>query len=311
MKFTFVIPDSLPEMTVKVFLEEQLLIPRKIRHFLRIKKHILINQEEVHWHQTIKSGDECQLIFDLEDYPTKEIVWGNPNLVQEVYQDQHLIIVNKPEGMKTHGNQPEEIALLNHVSAYVGQTCYVVHRLDKETSGLVLFAKNPFILPILNRLLEKKEISREYWALVEGKIGAKELIYRDKIGRNRHDRRKRIVDSKNGQYAETHITRLKSFQNKTSLVRCRLKTGRTHQIRVHLSHHNHPISGDPLYNSSSKTSRLMLHAYKLSFTHPLTLKQLSFTALSDSFEREIKQNESGTEIGHSLEFDFVVPPPHS
>ncbi|WP_150114549.1 RluA family pseudouridine synthase [Streptococcus sp. oral taxon 431] len=290
MKFTFVIPDSLPEMTVKVFLEEQLLIPRKIRHFLRIKKHILINQEEVHWHQTVKSGDECQLIFDEEDYPTKEIVWGNPNLVQEVYQDQHLIIVNKPEGMKTHGNQPEEIALLNHVSAYVGQTCYVVHRLDKETSGLILFAKNPFILPILNRLLEKKEISREYWALVEGKVGSKELIFRDKIGRDRHDRRKRLVDPKNGQYAETHVTRLKEFKDSTSLVRCQLKTGRTHQIRVHLSHHNHPILGDPLYNPNSKTSRLMLHAYKLSFTHPLTLEKLSFTVLSDTFEKELKKN---------------------
>ena len=290
MKITFIIPDSLPEMTVKFFLEEQLLIPRKIRHFLRIKKHILINQKEVHWHQMIKTGDECQLIFDEEDYPTKEIVWGNSKLVEEVYQDQHLIIVNKPEGMKTHGNQPEEIALLNHVSAYVGQTCYVVHRLDMETSGLVLFAKNPFILPILNRLLEKKEISREYWALVDGRLEAKDLIFRDKIGRNRHDRRKRIVDQKNGQYAETHVTRLKQFQNKTSLVRCRLKTGRTHQIRVHLSHHNHPIAGDPLYNPSSRTSRLMLHAYKLSFIHPLTLKQLSFTALSDSFEREIEYN---------------------
>ena len=290
MKFTFVIPNSLPEMTVKVFLEEQLLIPRKIRHFLRIKKHILINQEEVHWHQTVKSGDECQLIFDEEDYPTKEIVWGNPNLVQEVYQDQHLIIVNKPEGMKTHGNQPEEIALLNHVSAYVGQTCYVVHRLDMETSGLILFAKNPFILPILNRLLEKKEIFREYWALVEGKIGAKELIYRDKIGRDRHDRRKRVVDFKNGQYAETHVTRLKQFQHKTSLLRCRLKTGRTHQIRVHLSHHGLSIIGDPLYNPHSKASRLMLHAFKLSFVHPLTLNKLSFTALSDTFERELNQN---------------------
>lgn len=290
MKFTFVIPDSLPEMTVKVFLEEQLLIPRKIRHFLRIKKHILINQEEVHWHQTVKSGDECQLIFDEEDYPVKEITPGDPKLVKEIYQDQHLIIVNKPEGMKTHGNQPDEIALLNHVSAYVGQTCYVVHRLDKETSGLVLFAKNPFILPILNRLLEKKEISREYWALVDGKIEAKELIFRDKIGRNRHDRRKRIVDPKNGQCAETQVTRLKQFQNKTSLVRCKLKTGRTHQIRVHLSHHEHPILGDPLYNPHSKTSRLMLHAFKLSFIHPLTFKKLSFTALSDTFERELKQN---------------------
>ena len=290
MKFTFTIPESLPEMTVKLFLEEQLLIPRKIRHFLRTKKHILINQEEVHWHQTIKSGDECQLIFDEEDYPTKEIALGNPKLVNEIYQDQHLIIVNKPEGMKTHGNQPDEIALLNHVSAYVGQTCYVVHRLDMETSGLVLFAKNPFILPILNRLLEKKEISREYWALVDGRLEAKDLIFRDKIGRNRHDRRKRVVDQKNGQYAETHVTRLKEFKDGSTLVRCKLKTGRTHQIRVHLSHHHYPILGDPLYNPHSKNKRLMLHAFKLAFIHPLTLKQLSFTALSDTFERELKQN---------------------
>ncbi|MDU2991597.1 MAG: RluA family pseudouridine synthase, partial [Streptococcus mitis] len=260
MQFTFTLPDSLPQMTVKQLLEEQLLIPRKIRHFLRIKKHLLINQREVHWNETVNPGDVCQLTFDEEDYPEKEIPWGNPNLIQEVYQDQHLIIVNKPEGMKTHGNQPNEIALLNHVSAYVGQTCYVIHRLDMETSGLILFAKNPFILPILNRLLEKKEISREYWAQVDGHINSKELVFKDKIGRDRHDRRKRIVDTKNGQYAETHVSRLKQFLNKTSLVRCKLKTGRTHQIRVHLSHHNLPILGDPLYNSKSKTSRLMLHA---------------------------------------------------
>ncbi|ANR74849.1 RluA family pseudouridine synthase [Streptococcus oralis subsp. oralis] len=277
-------------MTVKELLEEQLLIPRKIRHFLRTKKNILINQKQVHWNEIVKPGDICQLTFDEEDYPPKEILWGNLDLVQEIYQDQHLIIVNKPEGMKTHGNQPGEIALLNHVSAYVGQNCYVVHRLDMETSGLVLFAKNPFILPILNRLLEKKDIAREYWALVEGQVGSKELVFRDKIGRDRHDRRKRIVDEKNGQYAETHISRLKQFPNKTTLVRCKLKTGRTHQIRVHLSHHKHPILGDPLYNSKSRTSRLMLHAFRLSFTHPLTLEKLSFTALSDTFEIELKQN---------------------
>jgi len=291
MKFTFIIPDSLPEMTVKTFLEEQLLIPRKIRHFLRTKKNILINQKEVHWQQIIKSGDKCQLTFDEEDYPTKEISLGNPDLVQEVYQDQHLIVVNKPEGMKTHGNQPNEIALLNHVSAYVGQTCYVVHRLDMETSGLVLFAKNPFILPILNRLLEKKEISREYLALVEGAFRSKELVFRDKIGRDRHDRRKRLVDPKNGQFAETIVARLKKFEDGSSLIRCRLKTGRTHQIRVHLSHHNHPILGDPLYHPKSKTPRLMLHAYKLSFTHPLTMEKLKLRALSDSFEAILKAKD--------------------
>ena len=159
-----------------------------------------------------------------------------------------------------------------------------------ETSGLVLFAKNPFILPILNRLLEKKEISREYWALVDGNTNSKELVFKDNIGRDRHDRRKRVVDPKNGQYAETHVSRLKQFQNKTSLVRCRLKTGRTHQIRVHLSHHQFPIIGDPLYNSKSVCSRLMLHAYRLSFTHPLILEKLTFTAFSNTFEQELKKN---------------------
>ena len=290
MKFTITIPASLPSMTVKELLEEQLLIPRKIRHFLRTKKHILVNGESIHWQTLVKPGDSIQLTFDKEDYPEKEILAGQPSRVEVLYQDEHLIIVNKPEGMKTHGNQPDEIALLNHVSAYVGQTCYVVHRLDMETSGLVLFAKNPFILPILNRLLEKKEIARKYWALVEGQVESKELIFRDKIGRDRHDRRKRVVDSKRGQYAETQVSRLKQFPNKTSLVRCKLKTGRTHQIRVHLSHHNFPILGDPLYNSKSKASRLMLHAFRLSFTHPLTLEKLSFTALSDTFERELKKN---------------------
>ena len=290
MQFTFTLPESLPQMTVKQFLEEQLLIPRKIRHFLRIKKNIQINQKQVHWNEMVNPGDICQLTFDEEDYPSKEILWGTPDLVQEVYQDQHLIVVNKPEGMKTHGNQPNEIGLLNHISAYVGQTCYVVHRLDMETSGLVLFAKNPFILPILNRLLEKKEIAREYWALVEGRVESKELVFRDKIGRDRHDRRKRVVDSKKGQYAETQVSRLKQFPNKTSLVRCKLKTGRTHQIRVHLSHHKHPIIGDPLYNTMSNANRLMLHAFRLSFTHPLTLEKLSFTALSDTFETELKNN---------------------
>ena len=283
MKFTFVIPDSLPEMTVKVFLEDQLLIPRKIRHFLRSKKHILINQEEVHWHQTVKAGDECQLIFDEEDYPTKEIAFGNPKLVKEIYHDQHLIIVNKPEGMKTHANEPTELALLNHVSAYVGETCYVVHRLDKETSGAVLFAKNPFVLPILNRLLEKREISREYWALVQGEFPAKKLIYKDKIGRDRHDRRKRLVDPRKGLYAETHVNRLKQF-GQASLVKCQLKTGRTHQIRVHLAHHGHQLVGDPLYHPQPQ-GRLMLHAHRLTFTHPFTLEKITVEARSDSFEK--------------------------
>lgn len=273
--------------TVKDLLEKQLLIPRKIRHFLRIKKHVLVNGQAVHWQSTVQTGDSLSLTFDDEDYPAKTIPLGDANLVQALYEDQHLIVVNKPEGMKTHGNEPTEIALLNHVSAYCGQTCYVVHRLDMETSGAVLFAKNPFILPILNRLLENKDIQRQYWALAQGIFKSKETIYRDKIGRDRHDRRKRLVDPKQGQTAYTTVRRLKALKE-TSLVNCQLKTGRTHQIRVHLAHHDHAIIGDPLY-SQKKASRLMLHAHKLSFTHPLTQEKISVQAQSESFEKELEK----------------------
>ena len=184
-----------------------------------------------------------------------------------------------------------EIALLNHVSAYVGQNLLCRSSSGHGNQWLGSLCKKSFYpSPFSIAYWQKKEISREYWAQVDGHINSKELVFKDKIGRDRHDRRKRIVDTKNGQYAETHVSRLKQLPNKTSLIRCKLKTGRTHQIRVHLSHHNFPILGDPLYNSKSRTSRLMLHAFRLSFTHPLTLEKLSFTTLSDTFEKELKKN---------------------
>lgn len=276
------IPKKMPETTVKTLLEEYFLIPRKIRHFLRTKKHVLVNGQTINWQSPIKAGDLLQLTFDQDDYPLKTIPLGNPSLVDCLYEDEHLIIVNKAEGMKTHGNAPTEIALLNHVSAYVGQTCYVVHRLDMETSGAILFAKNPFILPILNRLLEDRKISRQYWAIAKGHFSKKELTYTDMIGRDRHDRRKRRVDAHHGQKATTLVT-VKKALPRHSLVNCRLKTGRTHQIRVHLSHHGHAILGDPLY-SNEKAPRLLLHAHRLSFTHPLTLKDITVNASSESFE---------------------------
>lgn len=209
---------------------------------------------------------------------------GNKTLIDCLYQDEHLIIVNKIEGMKTHANDPNEIALLNHVSAYVGQTCYVVHRLDMKTSGTVMFAKNPFILPILNRLLENKSIKREYWALAQGQFSEHAIIYREPIGRDRHDRRKRVVDHKHGQTAITQVSLLKHFSNNTSLIKCQLQTGRTHQIRVHLAYHDHAIVGDPLY-SQQTAGRLMLHAHQLTFTHPLTLEKIKVEAPSATFEK--------------------------
>lgn len=286
MKFQIPIPQAFPSMTVKELLEDYLLIPRKIRHFLRTKKHVTINDQMINWQSSVNPGDILTLIFDEEDYPPKVLPSGQAKLVEALYEDEHLIIVNKPEGMKTHANEPQEIALLNHVSTYVGQTCYVVHRLDMETSGAILFAKNPFVLPILNRLLEDRQIKRTYLAICQGKIPSKTWTITDRIGRDRHDRRKRLVDPKNGQPAHTQVTLLRQSKQ-VSLVQCQLQTGRTHQIRVHLSHHGHAILGDPLY-SHLKAPRLMLHAQELRFKHPFTLEEVCVTAPSKSFENALK-----------------------
>lgn len=287
--YTISIPDFGKTLTVKELLEEYFLIPRKIRHFLRTKKHVRLNGHVINWQSPVQHGDLLELTFDEDDYPTKRIPMGDHRLVDSLYEDEHLIIVNKPEGIKTHGNDPTEIALLNHVSAFVGETCYVVHRLDKETSGAILFAKNPFVLPILNRLLEDKQIHREYLALCQGELSTHRLTLTDKIGRHRHDRRKRVVDPHKGQEALTLVSVKKQLAG-ASLVACQLQTGRTHQIRVHLSHHGHPLIGDPLY-SQTDAPRLMLHAHTLTLTHPFTLETIRVTAPSSSFERLLQNNK--------------------
>lgn len=287
MTFSVVFDNPYPACTVKELLEEHLLIPRKIRHFLRTKKTILINGQFVHWQTVVEKGATITLLFDEEDYPEKEIIKGDASLVECIYEDEHLIVVNKVEGMKTHGNLTTEVALLNHVSSYTKTTCYVIHRLDKETSGLVIFAKNPFILPLMNRLLESKQIKREYHAVVEGDF-KKQCMYTEGIGRHRHDRRKRVVDLKKGKSAITHVKPISSQLKKATLVACQLETGRTHQIRVHLSWHGYPIIGDPLYHPKP-VGRLMLHAANLSFYHPLTGKEINLSAKSKSFDAQIKK----------------------
>ncbi|EPH96052.1 pseudouridine synthase, RluA family [Enterococcus faecalis 13-SD-W-01] len=279
MDITITLPKDHPTATIRELLEKEWLVPRKVRHFLRIRKNVWINQEPALFHHEAVGGDQITLRFEETDYQHQEIYLGNAENIMPLYEDDQLIIINKPAGMKTHPNQPDEKdTLLNHLAAYLeskDQRPYVVHRLDKETSGAILFAKNPFILPILGRLLEQKAIYRRYQAIVWGKLSHDQII-RKKIGRDRHDRRKRVIDPRNGQPAVTHVS-IAGHQNDKTLVCCVLDTGRTHQIRVHLESIGHPIVGDPLYQKKP-AKRLMLHAKELHMTHPFTQEEIIASA---------------------------------
>ncbi len=282
MEFKFVLPEELNADNLNDLLEYEWLIPRKVRHFLRIKKNININGKEILFHQPVKTGDIVTLTFENDDYPSPIIKLGNADNIIPIWEDEHLIIVNKTYGKKTHPNEPDEAnTLLNDLAAYLepkNQLPYVVHRLDKDTSGAILFAKNPIVLPILSQLLEKKEIHRIYEALIEGSLPKKKLTINKKIGRDRHNRQKRIIDERNGKKAITHVSTLKNTSNNT-WVTCSLETGRTHQIRVHLASIDHPIIGDPLYNSKAHSNqRLHLHARELNLTHPFTKEKINVRA---------------------------------
>lgn len=269
-------------MTVKELLENEWLVPRKVRHFLRTRKNVKINGETAAFHFPVQAGDCVTLTFEETDYVRPTIHLGDATRVKVLYEDEHLMIVNKPYGIKTHPNQPQETnTLLNHVAAYLAeknQVPYVVHRLDKETSGAIVFAKNPFVLPILGRLLETKQIYRQYQAIAAGHFNQKEQTINQPIGRDRHDRRKRRIDPQKGDSAITHVQVVQALSNNQTAVTCVLETGRTHQIRVHLASEGHPIIGDPLYNPKSQAARLMLHASQLHLLHPFTKKQIVVTA---------------------------------
>lgn len=279
MNYTIQLPTSQKPLSLADLLEKQWLVPRKVRHLLRMRKNCLVNGAVAEFHQIVQAGDTLTVILEEADYNYQPLQLGQAKNVKVLYEDSHLIVVDKPAGIKTHPNEPgEKGTLMNDLAAYLAPSQsrpYVVHRLDQETSGTLLFAKNPLVLPLLSRLLEEKQIYRRYQALVKGEI-SRDLTITKKIGRDRHNRRKRVIDPRGGQIAVTHVE-VFSHTPKESRIFCILETGRTHQIRVHLAALGHPIIGDPLYGKQT-APRLMLHAYQMSLKHPFTEETIEITA---------------------------------
>ena len=204
-----------------------------------------------------------------------------------LYQDEHLAVVVKPCGMVVHpaaGNEDGTLvnALLYHLDHLSGiggeMRPGIVHRLDKDTSGLMLVAKEDKAHAALSRQLSDRQMEKHYRALVMGHMKEPEGVIEKPIGRSRNDRKKMAVEP-DGRWAKTEWRVLREYPDRT-LLDVHIITGRTHQIRVHMSSIGHPVLGDPLYGTRNmpKAERLMLHAYSLEFTHPITGERMRFTA---------------------------------
>lgn len=231
----------------------------------------------------VKLGD----VIRLEEPETKTLELRPENIPLDiVYEDDDVIVINKPQGMVVHpapGHDEHTLvnALLYHCPLSTINGTFrpgIVHRIDKDTSGLLMVAKNDKAHRSLAKQLKDKTNIREYVALVHGRIAEDEGTINAPIGRSLKDRKKQAV-VKDGRNAVTHFEVLKRYRDYT-LVKCILETGRTHQIRVHMKYIGHPLVGDPLYGPKKtiKGNGQFLHAGKLGFVHPTTGKLLIFEA---------------------------------
>ena len=231
----------------------------------------------------VKSGD----VIRLEEPETKTLELRPENIPLDiVYEDDDVIVINKPQGMVVHpapGHDEHTLvnALLYHCPLSTINGTFrpgIVHRIDKDTSGLLMVAKNDKAHRSLTKQLKDKTNIREYVALVHGRIAEDEGTINAPIGRSLKDRKKQAV-VKDGRNAVTHFEVLKRYRDYT-FVKCILETGRTHQIRVHMKYIGHPLVGDPLYGPKKtiKGNGQFLHAGKPGFVHPTTGKLLIFEA---------------------------------
>ncbi|MDF2000983.1 RluA family pseudouridine synthase [Peribacillus frigoritolerans] len=265
-------------LTLEKLFRERWKAPKKLVHEWRMSKEVTVNGNSVTWSTILNEGDTISI--PLLDHAENETVQAADLGISILYEDDVLLIANKPAGMDTHPSQPGEAhSLLNGVAHHLqstGQTCMIkhIHRLDQDTTGAVLFAKNRLIGSMLDRMLEEREIKRTYLALVEGNIKKDEGEIKEKIGRDRHHATRRRV-SPTGQTAVTHYRVLNRDSKKNlTLVSCTLESGRTHQIRVHFSHLNHPLAGDTLYGGKKTFPRQALHARKIEFIHPISEEKM-------------------------------------
>jgi 23S rRNA pseudouridine1911/1915/1917 synthase len=257
---------------------------------------IRLNHATTRPRHLVRSGDE----IELTEPPLEKIDYQpEPIPLDILFEDNDLIVINKPAGLVVHpgaGHREHTLvnALLGHCATLSGiggkERPGIVHRLDKETSGSLVVAKNDAAHRDLSRQFAERTVEKVYLALVAGKLRKATGVIEEKIGRHPVHRQRMSVASSRGRPAKTEYRVLRS-RARASLIECRLHSGRTHQIRVHLHHLGHPVLGDKVYGArpAKNFPRQMLHAWKLGFRHPVSREWKNFEApLPDDFVTAMK-----------------------
>lgn len=295
-KFNFTAEEDNANQRIDVYLASKFSdVSRSYIQELIKKGSALVNCKIVKSNYKLKTGDN--VAFEFPDNEKLKVDAENIPL-DIVYEDRDIIVVNKPQGMVVHpapGNYNGTLvnALLYHCHDLSGINGVlrpgIVHRIDKDTSGVIVVAKNDAAHKKLAYQLKEHSMNRVYKALVEGIIKDDEGTVDEPLGRHPVERIK-IAVVKNGRRAVTHYKVIERYKNNT-LIECKLETGRTHQIRVHMAYIGHPLVGDPVYGYKKQKFNLkgqMLHAQRLGFIHPRTGKYVEFNSeLPAYFEKII------------------------
>ena len=272
-------------IVIREFLKEELELSSRLIRRAAIEKRIFVNKEAVRMRKVLHTGDIVEV--KLERVESQNIIPEKMEL-NIVYEDEDILVLNKPPYTVVHPTRGYPTGTLaNGVLYYFNETnqnCIVrlVSRLDMDTSGLIIIAKNQYAHMALSKEMQLNHLEKRYLAVVHGHLQKEEGTIDLPIFKHEDEESifKRIIDER-GQRSITHYKVVKKFKDAT-LVECLLETGRTHQIRVHLSHIGHPIYGDTLYGYGEEEKELIprqaLHAYGLDFKSPRTKEKLSLRA---------------------------------
>lgn len=280
-------------------------ISRSLAQKLIENGSVTVNGKTVSKSCTINAGDEITAV--IPEPQTLDVLPENIPL-DIIYEDDYLLVVNKPKGMVVHpaaGNYTGTLvnALMYHCGNRLSSINGVirpgiVHRIDKNTSGLLIVAKTDAAHTGLAAQIKEHSFTREYRAVICGKLPEKEGTVNAPIGRHPTDRKKMTVTEKNSKHAVTHYTILEEYE-KYSFIKLRLETGRTHQIRVHMSYIGHPVLGDDVYGKPFKgIDGQCLHAGKIGFVHPITYEYMEFESELPQYFCDVLRKIGGGETRH-------------